>query len=136
MSSTYRKADTRRQHHLDLGGAMTRSRPVPAAARYPLAAALLVLTGAGCSGAPVDGPTTDGYPNAPAEATPDPVEQAERRDALFAFSACMRENGVADFPDPGTNGIVEFHGNADAPEFASATEQCDPVLSEALGRNR
>ncbi len=115
---------------------MTCSRPVPAAARCLAAAVLVAMIGAGCSGAPADSTATGGDPNAPARATPDPAEQAELRDALLAFSACMRENGVADFPDPGANGIVEFHGDSDSSEFTSATQECDPILSGTRGEDR
>jgi hypothetical protein len=53
-----------------------------------------------------------------------------KRDALVAFSACMRENGVPDFPDPepvdggfGLSGV-----DPSSPGFRSAEETCRKLL--------
>jgi hypothetical protein len=55
-----------------------------------------------------------------------------KRDALVAFAACMRENGVPNFPDPtpsggglrlGTEGI-----DTDSPQFQTAERTCRELL--------
>ncbi len=55
--------------------------------------------------------------------------------AALAFAACMRDNGVADFPDPtvGADGNVEFGGGfgggqRDNPDFRTAMDTCRQEL--------
>jgi hypothetical protein len=134
---------------------------VPPPRRLLAAVALVALIGTGCSNAPVETgsgggekPGTQGGPSAepnsnaaggtggggdqdaPAGATPDPTELRELRERLPEFARCMRENGVEDFPDPGPDGIVQYDGDSDQPEFGSAAEKCDDLLPPQPGRNR
>ena len=55
------------------------------------------------------------------------------KEKLSEFATCMRENGVDDFPDPNADGIIQFHGGTDTPEFKSARENCRVILPEGLG---
>jgi len=41
-----------------------------------------------------------------------------------------------DFPDPNDDGIIQFHGGNDTPEFDTARENCRVVLPEGLGASR
>jgi hypothetical protein len=48
------------------------------------------------------------------------------------FSACMRENGVPNFPDPNAQGVIQF-GSGDgidlgSPKFRAAQQACRKVL--------
>ena len=119
--------------------------------------ALVALIGAGCSNAPTEtgsgageNPATQGSPsteadsneagdgdqNAAAGAAPDPAELRELQERLPAYAKCMRENGVADFPDPGPDGTIQYQGDSDRPEFASASEKCDDLVPPPPGPNR
>jgi hypothetical protein len=55
-----------------------------------------------------------------------------KRDALVAFSACMREHGVPKFPDPQVSGngmsLSIGHETADAPHFKAAQRVCQRLL--------
>jgi hypothetical protein len=94
------------------------------------AIALVALIGAGCSNAPAQtGSGGGGNENVATEAGPNP----ELKGKLSEFATCMRENGVEDFPDPDADGIIQFHGGADTPEFTSARENCRVILPEGLG---
>jgi hypothetical protein len=61
------------------------------------------------------------------------AQQAEFREELLAFSACMRENGVPNFPDPqferdGSGGIAIDPGSGideDSPQFKDAEKACE-----------
>lgn len=129
--------------------------------RLLVAVALFTLIGAGCANAPAEtasggdenpaarggpsaGPDSDaaggiaggGGQNDPAGAAPDPAELRELLERLPAFAECMRENGVGDFPDPGPDGTIQYQGDSDRPEFASASEKCDHLMSPPPGPNR
>ena len=55
---------------------------------------------------------------------------------LAAFSQCMRDNGIADFPDPDPNGGLNIAGlpiDPDAAEFAAAREACSDLLPSDMG---
>jgi hypothetical protein len=65
-----------------------------------------------------------------------PAEQAEAREELLAFSSCMRENGLPDFPDPTSNaeGGISITGgdfDPDSPQFKAAEMACEHLLSGA-----
>jgi hypothetical protein len=62
-----------------------------------------------------------------------PAQQAQARERMLAFSACMRKNGVPNFPDP------EFDGGAvrlrlprgfeaNSPQFKDAEKACQDLL--------
>jgi hypothetical protein len=62
-----------------------------------------------------------------------PAQQAEDRGQLLAFSACMRKNGVPNFPDPtfnpdGSGGITLERGLDRTPQFKAAEQACEKVL--------
>jgi hypothetical protein len=67
---------------------------------------------------------------------PSPAQQAEDREALLAFSACMRKNGVPNFPDPkfspdGSGGITLDRGVDQTPQFKEAQKACEDLLPGA-----
>jgi hypothetical protein len=50
-----------------------------------------------------------------------------------AYAACMRDNGVPGFPDPGANGEFSIDGNTlgvdiESEQYAQAEETCDPLM--------
>src|SRR6185437_9165645 len=59
-----------------------------------LAAVLVALTSVACSGRP------DGSSTGPAQGS----SPAHHGDPALTFSQCMRDNGVANFPDPDASG--------------------------------
>jgi hypothetical protein len=83
------------------------------------------LLAAGCGGS---GPTT----TARGSQSNNPVQ------AAYRYSACMRQHGVTDFPDPqvvnnnGEHGIkIAIHaGEANSPSFNSAQKACQGILPE------
>ncbi|MET8828080.1 hypothetical protein ABZX40_21225 [Streptomyces sp. NPDC004610] len=53
----------------------------------------------------------------------------ETEEKLRAYSQCMRENGVDDFPDPVPGGGLEMDGSLqDDPDFQRADETCRGLL--------
>ncbi len=66
-------------------------------------------------------------------------QDTEMQDALLAFSRCMRENGVAEFPDPkpSSDSLGALHGLFDgvdqqSPRVVQAMQSCQSVLNQAL----
>ncbi|MEC9246450.1 MAG: hypothetical protein VYB05_16940 [Pseudomonadota bacterium] len=51
---------------------------------------------------------------------PDP----ERKGKLLGFAQCVRDEGIADFPDPSSEGQFDFATITDSPELKSAMETC------------
>jgi hypothetical protein len=52
-----------------------------------------------------------------------------KRDALVAFAACMRENGVPDFPDPKPSGSgLSLDFDPSSPQFKTAQQSCRKLL--------
>jgi hypothetical protein len=94
---------------------------------------LLALSAAGCGGggdgddqvATAGGKT----PEASASASPGGPDD---RDAIFAYSKCMRENGLPDFPDPevGDNGEFRMQLPEGYPKekIDTAQEKCKKLL--------
>jgi hypothetical protein len=70
--------------------------------------------------------------------TPGPKEGAtidpEIYEALLAYAACMRENGVPEFPDPQPNGGIMMNGDMgfdpESDEFQAADEACSELRPE------
>ncbi len=62
----------------------------------------------------------------------DPELQAQFRDNLAEFAQCMRDNGVAGFPDPEPTGnpfqFREMIALGADPDLDAAQEACQPVL--------
>lgn len=72
-----------------------------------------------------------GIPLAPGAAQ-DPAAQ----DAVLEFARCMRQNGVAEFPDPSPRG--DFHDlfagiNPNAPRVQRAMQSCQSYLAQIFG---
>jgi hypothetical protein len=69
---------------------------------------------------------------------PSPAERAEDREQMLAFSACMRKNGVPNFPDPtfnpdGSGGIKLQRKVAETPQFDAAQKACKDLLPGTAG---
>ncbi len=72
----------------------------------------------------------------PNRGTPSPAEQAQGRSQALAFSACMRKNGVPNFPDPefSSGGGVSIRIGSSSgidprsPEFQAAQKACQKNL--------
>ena len=105
------------------------------------AIALVALIGTGCANAPAaaggggDGekPAAGGSTTGETGATPDPATVQRPQKYPPEFSACMRENGVEDFPDPNADGIILYYG--DDPDMQSASEKCDALLPGDRGQH-
>jgi hypothetical protein len=83
----------------------------------PLAAlAIVALIGAGCS--------DESAENGSAGNT-----NATNRDKAVKFAECMRDNGVAQFPDPDASGVLTIDGVLNGSSLDSTT----PVWKEAIG---
>jgi hypothetical protein len=68
---------------------------------------------------------------APPEEAPSPAQQAEEREQFLEFSACMRENGLPEFPDPDSSGITLGRNSGldpDSPQFKRAEQACEDLL--------
>jgi hypothetical protein len=94
----------------------------------PLAA--LAVIAAGCGG-------SSGAGGAQADSTQTMTTSTElsgssKRQALVAFSACMRRNGVPDFPDPESSGggmkLSSEGTDANTPQFKNAQQACKRLL--------
>ena len=75
----------------------------------------------------------------PAGFTGDPVGP-EQQDARLAFARCIRENGVADFPDPtpdtplvDTNRIPSLAASDDLSVLDAAMATCGDLVADQLG---
>ncbi|WP_445149762.1 hypothetical protein [Baekduia sp. Peel2402] len=74
---------------------------------------------------------------------PGPGDDPKQRDAMLAYSKCMRQNGVPKFPDPKFSGNkVELsirtkdgsvNLNPDAPAFKAAEKVCQSKLADVMG---
>jgi hypothetical protein len=87
----------------------------------------LVLLAAGCSDDPAGGTAKPGgSPTAPASNGP------EAKNGLAAFTACMRVNGVPNFPAPDRNGAIRIGENdgidPSSPEYGAAYEACQDLV--------
>jgi hypothetical protein len=83
----------------------------------PLAVlAIVALIGAGCS-------------NDPAENGSGGNKNAANRDKAMKFAACMRDNGVSEFPDPDASGELTIDGVLNGSSLDSST----PAWKAAIG---
>ena len=82
-----------------------------------VALALVALIGAGCGS------------NAPSETGSGGNKNATDRDKALAFAACMRENGVAEFPDPDASGELTIDGIVNG----SSLDPSTPAWKAAIG---
>jgi hypothetical protein len=73
----------------------------------------------------------------PEESAPSPAEQAQDREQLLKFSACMRAQGLTKFPDPDASGGISIGKNRglapDSPQFKAAERACRNFLPGAGG---
>jgi hypothetical protein len=60
-----------------------------------------------------------------------PAEQAEARQLQLAYSRCMRENGVPNFPDRKPDSRDRI--NPDSPGFQAADRACNHFLRDVAG---
>ncbi|MEU0568479.1 hypothetical protein ABZ297_24285 [Nonomuraea sp. NPDC005983] len=59
---------------------------------------------------------------------------AQEMGARLKFAACMRENGVKDFPDPTENGpLINLQHAQSIPGFTAAMQKCRDLLQGGLG---
>ena len=99
-----------------------------AAAMSALALAAMVLSGCGGKDDPaksvakVDTGTPSAGSSAPAPAG---------AGSTLAYAKCMREKGIADFPDPDANGMINLNGNkvdTNGAQFKAADSACKGLL--------
>ncbi|MFC0529279.1 hypothetical protein [Phytohabitans kaempferiae] len=97
---------------------------------------LLALSAAGCAGEGDSGDqvATAGGRTPEATASAESAGKGDDRDQILAFSRCMRENGVPEFPDPETNGSGGFSlslpGDTDKEKVDAAQEKCKQHLPD------
>jgi hypothetical protein len=67
-------------------------------------------------------------PNGGASEKPNPQEQQQ----MLQFARCMRQHGIADFPDP-DNGHFQWPGSPerDTPKFKAAQQACERAVPPA-----
>jgi hypothetical protein len=79
------------------------------------------------------------YDRLPASARDDEERPPADMQALLRFARCMREHGVADFPDPDAEGNFRAQAgatNPETPKFKSAMQACrqlDPYQNRRAG---
>ncbi|WP_205326132.1 hypothetical protein [Glycomyces sp. YM15] len=75
----------------------------------------------------------DMMPGPGEDATLDP----EIYEALLGYSECMRENGIAEFPDPQPNGGIMMNGDMgfdpQSEEFQAAEKACEDLRPQGPG---
>jgi hypothetical protein len=83
------------------------------------AAVMLAAVFAACSTAPTS-----------QSSDPAPEDSASGEPDLQAFSECMRDNGIAEFPDPGPDGLSLDGAGVDpeSAQFKAAQEACQDLL--------
>lgn len=108
-----------------------RGRLAKASPALALAAmAVFAVISAGCGGS--SGPGRVQADSTQTMTTSTGLSGSSKRQALVAFSACMRKNGVPNFPDPEPSGNgmkVSSEGiDANAPQFKNAQRVCQRLL--------
>ena len=91
----------------------------------------IVLLATACAG----GPSGPGVAGQGASSTPSASPSGDPRDAELAYSQCMRDHGISDFPDPQPGGGIAIQagppgGDLDPnnPQFKAADEACKSLL--------
>ena len=100
--------------------------------------ATLALVLAACGGSDDDGVATlEDSPNDSGlqRTVEDAAGAADDEQALLAFAACMRDNGVDDFPDPVLNadGSVEFTGSGQDPFAGVDNDTAEAAVNACIG---
>jgi hypothetical protein len=83
-------------------------------------AALIGWIGGGCSNGPLENSSTGTATSAGTSGN----EKAANRDQAVKFAACMRENGVSDFPDPDASGEFVYGVSVSPAVFTKAVDAC------------
>jgi hypothetical protein len=98
-----------------------------------LAGVGIALASGGGSGGP--GVAHVGSSATPATAGSSGGSSGSDRDKVLAFSKCMREHGISDFPDPDSKGGLGLNANGpnsdlaqDNPAFQAANQACKQLL--------
>ena len=76
--------------------------------------------------------TSEPADSAPADSATAGSQPAAAEPDMLAFSQCMRDNGIAEFPDPGPDGItIDGLGiDPDSPQFTAAQEACNHLMPD------
>ena len=99
--------------------------------------AALSLIAAACGGSDEGVASLEGTDGTLPQSVQDAASEVDDEQALLAFSACMRDNGVPDFPDPrlSADGSVDFatssgdpFGDVDNDTAEAAVNACLPEL--------
>jgi hypothetical protein len=92
-----------------------------------LAVLALIGAGAGCSNASNNDPASsnDAASSSDAANNNDAANTtADKQEQGVKFAACMRENGVSDFPDPNASGQFEYGVSVSPAVFTAAVHAC------------
>jgi hypothetical protein len=90
----------------------------------------IVLVATACAG----GPSGPGVAGQGSSSSPSASPSGDPRDAELAYAKCMREHGIADFPDPQPGGGIAVQAgpgsdlDPDNPQFKAADEACKSLL--------
>lgn len=100
--------------------------------------ATMALVLAACGGSDDDGVATLDDTTADAslqQSVEDAAGSADDEQALLAFAACMRDNGVDQFPDPVLNadGSVEFTGSGQGPFADVDNDTAEAAVNACIG---
>ena len=89
--------------------------------------ALLGLILAACGGGTDEGVATLQDDTVLEQQLDDATDSVDDEQALLGFSACMRDNGVDDFPDP----VLNADGSVDFDQGSQPFQNVDPDVAEA-----
>jgi len=106
----------------------TRRKTGLAVAMTALVAAALLLGGCGSDAKADKSVASVETSTAPAAAGPSGEPGAGSN---LAYAKCMREKGIADFPDPDMSGMIQLDGNkvdTNGAQFKAADTACKPLL--------
>jgi hypothetical protein len=94
-----------------------------------VACVIVALVGAGCSLGTSDNGSDGGNTPATQSSSATAAQMAER----LKFAACMRDNGVKNFPDPKPTGpIINVRNAQSIPGFQDALNKCRDLLKGGL----
>ena len=98
------------------------------AASEPTSTTTAATSGSTTTGAP---PTSEPANSVPADSATEGSQPLPDEPDLQAFSQCMRDNGIAEFPDPGPDGISldRLRVDPDSPQFKAAKAACNDLLT-------
>jgi hypothetical protein len=96
------------------------------------AATVLGLFASACGGSGGNGVAQIGSTQTTSSSSSSSGSPSDRREALVAFSACMRKHGVPNFPDPKAvghgYGLTIDNEMANSPQFKNAEQVCKKLL--------